>query len=174
MISLHKDLLYPAGRTPRLRFVIAFVVLSISVWLQGIAIRTIGGASLVGFYIGLFWLCLNFFVAYVVYSRRLHDINISSGLFFSTLFLTLFVVAITIWVGGLDGYFQAIMDNPKIADDAEANKALVEAYQAELAQNVWWARWVNLIPLAALTLFCALMPGKPEDNRYGDVPAARI
>ena len=174
MIPLHKDLFFATGRTTRLRFCIAFVILALSVWLQGIAISTIGAESLTGFYVGLFWLCLNLYVAYVVYVCRLHDMNISAGLFFATLFMTLFVVAITIWVGGLNGYFEEIMANPKIADDPEANKALVEDYQAELAENVWWARWVNLIPLGALTLFCALMPGKPEDNRYGDAPRGQV
>lgn len=171
MLPIHKDLFFPVGRSPRLRFLVAFGVVAASVALQGYFVKT-AGQSLAGFYIGLFWLCLNLFMAYVVYTRRLHDADLSAGLFFTTLLLTLLVVGITAWVGGLDDYMAELMANPEIANDEQANAVLIQNYQAELAKNVGWARWINLLPLAALTAFCALKPGVPRDNRYGARPSS--
>lgn len=168
--DLHKDLTRPPGRSNRQRFIAGFAVICLSVWLQGFVISRIGGHQ-AGFLLGLFWMCLNVYIIYSLYARRLHDMSLSVGPWFAAIFLTLFTVAFTVAVGGGADYFAAMNENPAIAEDPEANRLLIEQYQADMAANVGAAKWINLIPAALLTLFCAIRPGKAEANKYGNPPA---
>lgn len=168
--ALHKDLTRPPGRSNRIRFVAGFVIICISVWLQGFIIGRVG-SHWTGFLLGFFWMLLNVYMIYSLYARRLHDMSLSVGLWFAAIFLTLFTVAFTVAVGGGAEYFAAMNENPAIAEDPEANRILIEKYQADMASNVGVAKWINLIPAAALTLFCALRPGKAEANKYGNSQA---
>ncbi len=165
--DLHKDLTRPPGRTTRVKFVAGFTVICLSVWLQVLVMRRVGG-HIGGFLPALFWMILNVYMIYSIYARRLHDMSLSVGLWFAAIFLTLFTVAFTVAVGGGADYFAAMNDNPAIAEDPEANRLLIEKYQADMAANVGVAKWINLIPAAALTLFCALRPGKTDANKYGN------
>ncbi len=168
--DLHKDLTRPPGRSHRAAFIAGFVVICLSVWLQGVVIGAVGG-HWAGFLLGLFWLGFNIFMIYSLYARRLHDMSLSVGLWFAAIFLTLFTVAFTVAIGGGADYFAAMNADPSIAEDPEANKALIEKYQADMAANVGMAKWINLIPAALLTAFCAMRPGVADANKYGNPPA---
>ena len=168
--QLHKDLTRPPGRTPRAKFWAGFAVICLSVWLQGFIMQRVGG-HWSGFLLGFFWLILNVFMIYSLYARRLHDMSLSVGLWFAAIFLTLFTIAFTVAIGGGADYFAAMNADPSIAEDAERNRILIEKYQADMAANAPHAKWINMIPAALLTLFCGLMPGKPEANKYGPPPA---
>lgn len=165
--TILRDLFIPPARTPRLRFCIGLVLIVVSVTLQGIVMKAIG-QSLAGFLLGLFWLCLNLYMIYALFARRLHDTGLSVGPLFSALFLTLLIVGFTYWGGGGGDYLEFIMANPEIVEDEVAFKELTQNYQNNLAKNIGWARFINLIPFAALSLYCALRAGKAEPNKYGD------
>lgn len=167
--KIPSDLFKPVGRTPRFRFVIALVIVAISIWLQGVAVRALG-TSIWGFLLGLFWLVFNIYLLYTVFARRLHDINLSVGPFFAAILITILVLGVTAWVGGLDEYMAAMQANPEIANDAEANQALIEEYQANLEANLGWIIWVNYLAFALLALLGALKPSYPDANKYGPVP----
>lgn len=170
--NLRSDLLRPAGRTPRARFAIALLLVALSVYLQGVAIRALGYESLLSFFIGLAWTVLNIYMIYTVFARRLHDINLSAGLFFAVILLTLLVLGLTAWHGGLNAYMAAMEANPDIAKDAQANQALIEEYQANLRNNLGWIYWTNYLPFAALALFGLIKPGFPQENKYGPAPTS--
>ena len=170
LADLHKDLTRPPGRSTRPAFIAGFIVICLSVWLQGLVIGAVG-SHWAGFLLGFFWLLLNVFMIYSLYARRLHDMSLSVGLWFAAIFLTLFTVAFTVAIGGGADYFAAMNADPSIAENPEANKALIEKYQADMAANVGQAKWINLIPAAFLTAFCAIRPGKSEANKYGPPPA---
>lgn len=169
LANLHKDLTRPPGRSSRPAFIVGLVVIIASVWLQGVVMRGIGG-SIAGYLIGFFWLIFNIYIIYSLYARRLHDMGLSVGLWFAAVFVTLFVIAFTMAAGGGAEYFAAMNADPTIATDPARNQALIETYQADLAQNLYWTRWVNLIPAAVLSLFCALKAGQTGVNKYGKPP----
>lgn len=166
--TLLQDLFKPTGRTGRVAFCLALAVF-ITVFMAFAAFVSVFGQSLLGGFVGLVWFCINFYIMYCVFVRRLHDMSLSGGVFFVTLLLTVFVAAFTIYVSGLSDYFDALMANPEIAQDAEANQALIQQYNADIAANKSWTGWVNLVPLLLLTLFCAFKPGSPKANKYGQV-----
>ena len=167
--EFHKDLLRPPGRSPRARFIAAWIVAVLSVIAKSYAMEAMGNNN-ISFLVGLFWTCLNIYLFYSLFSRRLHDMSLSIGPFFVMIILTLFVAAFAAAAGGLSDYFNAIYENPQITQDAEANKALIEKYQADLAANIGWINWLVASPALLLTLFCAIKPGVGEANKYGPVP----
>lgn len=164
--TLFRDLFVPPGRTPRIRFCIGLAIIVMSVLLQNIVVKA-AGQSMVGFYLGMFWLCLNLYLIYTVFARRLHDLSLSVGPLFAALFLTILIVGFTYWGGGGGDYLETIMANPDIVEDEAQFKALTQNYQKALSDNIGWARWVNLMPLVLLSLFCAIKPSKAVDNKYG-------
>lgn len=169
LATLHKDLTRPPGRSSRSAFIAGLVIIVLSVWLQGAVMRMIGG-TITGYLLGFFWLIFNVYIIYSLYARRLHDIGLSVGLWFAAVFVTLFVIAFTMAAGGGAEYFAAMNADPTIATDPERNQALIQKYQGDLAANLYWTRWVNLIPAAVLSLFCAIKPGQGETNTYGKPP----
>ena len=167
--TLHKDLTRPPGRSTRAAFCAGLAVIVVSVWLQSVIIRLIGG-TIAGYLGGFFWLVLNIYMIYSLYARRLHDIGLSVGPWFAAVFITLLVIAFTMAAGGGADYFAAMNADLTIATDPERNQALIEKYQADLAENLYWARWVNLLPAVLLSLYCALKPGQKSVNTYGNIP----
>ena len=165
--TLHRDLLMPPGRTNRRAFCLGLAVIIASVALQSITIRLLG-TSLIGFLLGLFWMCFNIYMIYSLFARRLHDMSLSVGPLFAALFITILVIAFTVWAGGGGDYFSAMMENPAIAEDEVASRALIEKYQADMAESLGWARWINLLPLGLLSLICAVRLGAAGANKYGD------
>lgn len=167
--TLYKDLLQPPGRTTRPAFCLGFVLIVISVFLQGYIVSHMQN-SLISFWIGLIWLCLNIYMIYALYARRLHDIGLSVGLWFAMVFVSLLTIGFTYWGSGGGDYMSALMADKSIVEDEAAHRALVEKYQADLSANASWARWVNLLPAAVLTLFCAIKTGQIAPNKYGNPP----
>jgi uncharacterized membrane protein YhaH (DUF805 family) len=126
------------------------------------------GNGLPAFWLGLVWLCFNIYMIYSLYGRRLHDMNLSVGPWFSTLFVTLILVGVTYWGAGGGEYMSTIMADNSIVEDEARFKALTETYQQQLAENRGWAGIVNLIPATALTLLCAIKPSFAQANKYGN------
>lgn len=168
--TLHKDLLRPPGRTHRAGFIAGLVVIIASVMLQSMLMRLLGN-NLPSFLLGLIWMCFNLYMIYSLFARRLHDMDLSVGPLFAVIFLTILVIAFTVWAGGGGDYFEALMENPSIAEDEEASRALIEKYQADMVQSIGWARWANMVPLMALSILCAVKSGINKENNYGPVPA---
>ncbi len=164
--TLYKDLLQPPGRSKRPAFWLGFVIIALSVLAHSFVITRIGN-GLPAFWLGLVWLCFNIYMIYCLYGRRLHDMNLSVGPWFATIFVTLILVGVTYWGAGGGDYMSAIMADNSIVEDEERFRALTETYQQKLADNRGWAGIVNLIPAAGLTLLCAIKPSFSDDNKYG-------
>ena len=171
LANFHKDLLQPPGRTRRIAFIAGWLLATASVMLNSYVVGALGN-SLPSFFLGLFWTCLNVYLFYTLFSRRLHDIGLSVGPFFVMIIITLFVLAFIAWVGGLSDYFAAVNENPEITQDAEASRILIEKYQADMKANMGWASWLASAPALLLSAFCAVKAGQPDDNKYGEPPHA--
>ena len=97
--NLHIDLLRPPGRTGQLGFIVGLIVIIISVMLQSMTVRLMGN-TLPSFLLGLFWMCFNLYMIYSLFARRLHDMDLSVGPLFAAIFITILVIAFTVWAGG--------------------------------------------------------------------------
>lgn len=165
-MSLYKTLFHAPGRIGQKQFLIGLAVFVVFYAAQIFIMRVVG-TSLPGFFIALTFLCLNLYMLYCLFGKRLHDTGRSVALFFGML-AALIVLAIFLQLqsGGLE-YFDTIMANPDRQDDAAWMREQHVIYQEQLAANMPHVRWFLWLPSLLLTLFASLKKGDAGENRYG-------
>jgi len=166
-MSLYKTLFHAPGRIGQKQFFFGLAIF-VAFYAAQIFIMRAVGTSLPGFFIALTFLCVNLYMLYCLFGKRLHDIGRTVGLFFLML-AALIVLAIFLQLqsGGLE-YFDTIMANPDRQDDAEWMREQHVIYQDRLAANMPYVRLMLWLPPFLLTVFVGLKKGDPRENLYGD------
>lgn len=163
----------PRGRIGRRAFIIgAALWLGFYIAQQFWFAKT--GVNGFNFWLSLILLFVNLHIILCVAGKRLHDMGRGYWPIVG-MFALLFMASILVMLnfGGLE-YFNALMENPEIAEDPEAMQALHKTYQLTLADGVPKIRLLlSIIPLA-FSLWLALAKGEDGGNRYGPAPQPNI
>lgn len=165
-MSLKHILLHAPGRINQKQFFFGLAVFAVFYAVQ-IVIMGIVGTSLLGFFLALTCLCLNLYILYCLFGKRLHDTGRSVALFFGML-AAVIVLAIILQLqsGGLE-YFDTIMANPDRQDDVAWMQQQHVIYQERLAASMPHVRWLLWLPPLLLTVFAGVKKGDESENRYG-------
>lgn len=166
-MSVYKTLLHAPGRINQKQFFVGLAVFAVFYGAQIIAMGIVG-TSLLGFFLAMTFLCLNLYMLYCLFGKRLHDTGRSVAPFFGML-AALIVLAIFLQLqsGGLE-YFDTIMANPDRQNDEAWMQQQHVIYQERLAGNMPHVRWFLWLPPLLLTLFAGLKKGDKGENRYGN------
>ena len=165
-MSLYKTLFHAPGRIGQKPFFVGLAVFVIFYAAQTLIMRVLG-TSLFGFFLALTFLCLNLYMLYCLFGKRLHDTGRSVAPFFGMLAAVIvFAIFLQLQSGGLE-YFDTIMANPDRQDDVEWMREQHVIYQERLASNMPHLRWILWLPPLLLTLFAGLKKSDGGENRYG-------
>ena len=168
-MSLYQILFHAPGRIDQKQFWRGIAAFAVFYIVQVLIMRVVG-TSLPGFFLALTFLCLNLYMLYCLFGKRLHDTGRSVALFFGMLAaLIILAIILQLQSGGLE-YFDTIMTNPDRQEDAAWMREQHVIYQERLAANMPLVRWLLWLPLALLTLFAAIKKGDAGENRYGMPP----
>ena len=162
-----KLFLSPAGRMTRQQFWIGIAGYALFVFASKFLLgQTVG--TMAGFFLFLIYIVLIFQIMYSVYGKRLHDMGRSfwplTGMLTLTVLLMIFVM---LAFGGAE-YISAFSQYERKAEIDEATRtAIIETYQAEMANAEAYLGPMIYGIWAAFTLWVGLSKPDPEANRYG-------
>ena len=165
-MTIYQTLFHAPGRINQKQFLIGFVVFAVFYAVQLLIMKVVG-TSLPGFFISLTFLCLNLYMLYCLFGKRLHDMGRSVALFFGMLAaLIVFAIYLQLQSGGLE-YFDTIMANPDRQNDEIWMREQHVIYQKRLSSNMPAVRGMLWLPPLLLTLFAGLKKSDVSENRYG-------
>ena len=164
----------PRGRLDRPSFAVALVLFLLVSALATWILRALDPATAAGFWFGLVWFLLFFYMLYSVFGQRLHDMGRSvwplTGLLFA---LFLLFISVAMAYGGAEYMSEYSQFDRKEVIDPSTVERLDETYRTELAAGgERTLRWGSKLLAGAFTLWLLVWPGQAGENRYGGAAGA--
>lgn len=167
---LIKSLLHAAGRHGRKSFIVGLVVFAIIYWPQRFIVEPILG-NIWGFYLSLFFFCLNCYMIYALCAKRLHDIGRSVWAFTAMICVELCVIMTTMLAYGGADYFSAFaVYDRKDEIPEETRQEIISTYQAGIEAHLTEITILFWVVPVLFCLWLAVAKGEPSENKYGPVP----